>query len=391
MVITVIGAGTIGSAVVHALHKHPDVSQIRVCDTRPGTLEALQEAVSDHKIRTHEVDARNLSALRPLLHNAKVLVNCIASEMSPLLAQLAIEGGLHFCDLGGYVSSTQAVIQMHDQAEKSGVWLLPNCGLAPGLVNILMMDGIQQFDEVEDCLLRVGTVPHHPNPPLNFASFFSAEKLIEEYTEPTSEIIDGEYRTAEPLTGITTIEVGEPFGVMESFYASGVLGETAPKLVGKVRNLNFKAIRYPNHASQMSFMLALGFAEKRLVDVGTHLTYRDILARRIRQRLSGSPDDAVLLRVLINGRVNGQDKALLYEMTEIHNDGDDMTAVKRCIGASVGILAAMLANGEVEGTGASTPEFVIPTKRFLEQLRMYGLEPRIRWFDKHLDINHLPA
>lgn len=391
MVVTVIGAGTIGSAVVHALIQNPNVSQIHVCDARPGTLQSLHAALPASRVRTHEVDARNRTLLRPILHTSKVVINCIASEVSPYLAQLAMDEGIHFCDLGGYREMTRKVMELDEAAKNAGVWLVPNCGVAPGLVNILLIHAINQFDTVQDAYMRVGTIPLHPNPPLNFASYFSAEKLIEEYTEPAFRIEEGKLTTVEPLTGLESILFPEPFGELESFFASGVLAETSPKLTGKLQNLNFKAIRYPNHASQMSFLLALGFAERRLIDVGTHLTYRDILTRRIRKRLGGDMPDAMLLRVLVTGQVDGKDKTLVYQMVEHRHEGENLTAIKRCIGASVAIVASMLATGTITGAGASTPEFIIPTEDFLTQLAQYNLQPEVHWFDGHTAVQHLPA
>ncbi|MBL7978568.1 MAG: saccharopine dehydrogenase NADP-binding domain-containing protein [Bacteroidetes Order II. Incertae sedis bacterium] len=387
MVITVIGAGTMGSAVVSALAQNSEVSQIHVCDARPGALQGLHEQIQAHKVRAHELDARNLSQLKPLMHTSRVVVNCIASEMSPVLAQLAIEEGVHFCDLGGYRDAIEKVLELNETAKKAGVWVVPNCGLAPGLVNILCMQGVQQFDTVHGAYLRAGTIPLQQNPPLNFASFFSAEKLLEEYTEQALSLHAGEVVQQTPLTGVEPIHFSAPLGTLESFYVSGVLAQMAPKLVGRIQNMDFKAIRYPNHASQMSFLLALGFAEKRMIDVGTHLTYRDVLTRRIRKRMGGDVKDAVLLRVVINGIKEGKERSLVYQLREEHDENRGGSAVKRCIGASVAAVATFLGRGAVQGAGVLTPEFVLPPDLYLEDLASYGVVPEVTWFEGFQDVN----
>lgn len=387
MKVTVVGAGTIGSAVVYALSKTPHISQIHVCDSRHGVLQNLQEWLPDPRIRTHEVDARNWVLLKPLLHHSRVIINCVASEMSAVLAQVAISEGIHFCDLGGYREITKQVLSLNKEAADAGVWIVPNCGVAPGLVNILLMHGVELFDHVHNAQLRVGTVPLHPTPPLNFASFFSAEKIIEEYTEPAFCIKDGVMQNIVPLTGVEDIYFEDELGKLEAFYTSGVLAHIPTNLPEKVDNLNFKTIRYPNHASQMSFLLSLGFGEKRLIDVGTHLTYRDVLVRRIRQRLGGEPQDVVLLRVVLTGIVAGKEKSLVYEMQEQYSEKDDMTAIKRCMGASVAIVASMLAEGVIEGAGASTPEQIIPKELFLNTLKEYGIKLTMNWHDGKVDVS----
>jgi len=387
MVITVIGAGTMGSAVVSALAQKTEVSHIHVCDARPGALQTLQNQLHTHKIRTHELDARHLSQLKPLLFASRVVVNCIASEMSPVLAQLAIEEGVHFCDLGGYRSAVERVMELDESAKTAGVWVVPNCGLAPGLVNILCMHGMNKFDKVESAYLRAGTIPLAPNPPLNFASFFSAEKLIEEYTEPAFSLEGGEVVMQTPLTSVEPIHFTEPFGELESFYVSGVLAQMAPRMVGKVQKLDFKAIRYPHHARQMSFLMALGFAEKRMIDVGTHLTYRDVLTRRIRKRMGGDVKDAVLLRVVINGIKDGKERSLVYQLREDYDEAKGGSAVKHCMGASVAAVATILGRGAVSGAGVATPEFVLPPDLYLQDLATYGLLPEATWYEGFQNVN----
>src|SRR5690606_34595813 len=117
----------------------------------------------------------------------------------------------------------------------------------------------------------------------------------------------------------------------------------------KIRNLDHKTIRWPGHVDQMRFLLALGFGDDRKIDPRTHLTYRDVLVRRLQQHLGGTYEDAVLLRVLVKGTREGQQKTVVYQMIDTYDAESGTTAMRRCTSIPAAIVAVMLAEGKVEG------------------------------------------
>jgi lysine 6-dehydrogenase len=371
MIIAVIGVGVIGSAVVSALSKNEEISQIHVLDTDQESLDLLQEEIGNKLVRTHNVDARNLAALKPILSEANCIISCVRPQLNVALSELALKIGVSFCDLGGNKSLVFDQLKLNEEAQKKGIWILPNCGLAPGLVNILYVHGLSEFDHVELAELRAGNIPLTPKPPFNFASFFSAEKLIEDYTDSAVAVKDGEVIEVDALTGLEEISFDE-YGDLEAFHTSGVLAHMRPSLVTKCDNVNFKTIHYPHHANQMRFLTALGFADKRLIDIGTHLTYRDILARKIKRHLWNDEPDVVLVRVSLTGTYQGKPKKVVYELIETYDEKTKSTALKRVAGYSVATVAYLLAAGKVKGSGVTTPALAIPNAEFLERMEKAG-------------------
>jgi saccharopine dehydrogenase-like NADP-dependent oxidoreductase len=390
MKISVIGAGTIGTAIVRELCERTDtVTQVQVCDTRSRSLQALHDRVDSSLLRSFQIDARDRSVLGPIIRGSDCVVSCVPPELNPELAALCLERGIHFCDLGGNDSIVQQELALDEKAREKSVWIVPNCGLAPGLVNILCLYGIDQFDSVDAARLRVGDVPLHPEPPFHFRISWSAERIIEDYTNPALMIENGVTKEVDALSRDESIEFDEPFGTMEAFCTQGGLSTLTDALSGRVQMLDHKTIRWPGHAHQMRFVIGLGFGTNRKIDVRTHLTYRDVLVRRMRDRLGGSHADAVLMRVLIRGQKDGAAKTLVFEMVEKYSEASDFTAIMRCTSVPTVEIVRLIAQNQMPGGGASVPEHVVPRAPYYEALVDQGLNISKQWHDGHVDVTDL--
>jgi len=390
MKITVIGAGSIGSAIVRELCAWNEVvSQVQVCDTRSRSLQKLHEQVDTQLLRSFQVDARDVNVLSQILRGSDCAISCVPPEMNPDLAELCLEAGVNFCDLGGNDRIVSQELALAERAREKSVWIVPNCGLAPGLVNVLALHGIQQFDRPRSVSLRVGDVPLHPKEPFNFRISWSAERILEDYTNPAQFIEDGRIVEVDALTRSEDIHFDEePFGEMEAFCTQGGLSTLTDTLNGKVDTFEHKTIRWPGHAHQMRFVMGLGLAEERRIGVHTHLTYRDILVRRMRDRLGGDYEDAVLMRVLISGEKDGETKSLLYEMVERYDESSQQTAMMRCtaIPTVVAALAICQDDGSIGGGGADVPENVVPHDVYLEEVHQRGLDISTEWVGGPVEI-----
>ena len=380
MKVTVLGAGSIGAAVAEELFAHDAVSQVQVCDRHARTLQQLQERVTGGPLRTFQLDARDLGTLEPILQGSECIVSCLPPSLNPDLAEMALDLDSHFCDLGGHDAATEEELALAEQARKKSRWIVPGCGLAPGLVNVLCLRAVEQFDNPEAAHLRVGDVPLHPQDPFRFRISWSAEKILDDYTNPVKLIEDGRIKGADPLSREERICFTDPFGAMEAFCTQGGLSTLTQVLQDQLDTLDHKTIRWPGHAHQMRFLLGLGFGEDRSIDVRTHLTYRDVLVRRLRQRLGGDDyEDAVLLRVLVRGQKDGQTRTLTYEMVERYDTERQRTAMARCTAVPAAAVAVLLTRGTLTGGGAAPPGNAVPLDAYCSLLDERGLHIKERW------------
>ena len=376
MTITVLGAGSIGASVVRELCARTDaVEQVQVCDTRSQALQQLHEQVEeDRSLRSFQVDVRDTSVLSQIVAGSNCVISCVPGDLNPELAELCLGVGVHYCDLGGNDTIVEQELALHERAREKSVWIVPNCGLAPGLVNVLCLHGINQLDRAEAAHLRVGDVPLHRDPPFNFRISWSAERILADYTNPAQLIEDGQVVEVDALSREEEIQFEEPFGTMEAFCTQGGLSTLTDTLAGHVDALDHKTIRWPGHAHQMRFVIGLGLAENRKIGVRTHLTYRDLLVRRMRKRLGGDYEDAVLMRVLLRGEQEGRPTTLVYEMIERYDTATQQSAMMRCTAIPTVVAALFLARKEaVSSGGAGVPENVIPRDRFLDAVADRGL------------------
>ena len=353
-----------------------DVTQVQVCDTRSQALQRLHDQVEgdDQSLRSFQVDVRDTSVLSQIVQGSDCVISCVPWDFNLELAELCLNVGVHYCDLGGNDALVQNELALDEQAREKSVWIVPNCGLAPGLVNVLCLHGIDRLDRAKAAHLRVGDVPLRRDPPFNFRVSWSAERILADYTNPAQLIEDGQVAEADALSREEEIQFEDPFGTMEAFCTQGGLSTLTDTLAGHVEALDHKTIRWPGHAHQMRFVIGLGLAEDRKIGVQTHLTYRDLLVRRMRKCLGGDYEDAVLLRVLLRGEQEGRPTTLVYEMVERYDATTQQTAMMRCTAIPTVVAALFLAREEtVGGGGAGVPENVIPRDAFLDAVADRGL------------------
>ncbi len=388
MKVTVLGAGAIGSAVAYDLCRRDGVARVQVCEARPATLRAFREAYGHPALRTYEADARDTDTLAPILAGSAVVVSCVGAQHTPRVARLAVDLGAHVVGLDGLApdADPDEVRALAAFAEERQRWIVAGAGLAPGLVNLLVMRALDRLEHATAVRVRVGDVPTHPREPFGYRLAHSAEKLVDDYTRPVPVLRGGAVELREPLTGIEPVDV-EGLGAMEAFYAGG-LDSLAEALAGRLDTLDAKTLRYPGHADQMAFLLGLGFADRTSLDVRTHLTYRDVLLRRLRQRLGGAYEDAVVVRVEADGHVGdsgevGQatDGTLAYEIVDHFDRDSGLSAMQRCTGFPAAAAAVLLGRRDVPGGGYAPAEAVLPVEPLLALLAERDLVVSERWTD----------
>lgn len=249
--VLVFGAGKIGSLISFLLCNSKQY-HVHLADHFHHT-DVLKKLEGFENFSKVPMDAGDKVALEKFLSNHRE-INTIISSLpfycNVPLAEVAAKFNLNYFDLTEDVETTKAVTHLALNTQSSFV---PQCGLAPGFISIVANQLMKKFDTLETVKMRVGALPAHTSNALHYALTWSTDGLINEYGNPCYVIKNGEEIAAEPLEGLEQINLdGLPY---EAFNTSGGIGSLAHTYHGKVKNLNYKTIRYPGHAEKIKFLM----------------------------------------------------------------------------------------------------------------------------------------
>ncbi|MBD3258354.1 hypothetical protein GF377_07960 [candidate division GN15 bacterium] len=374
MKIAVIGAGLMGRAAVYDLARLDDVEQVGVFDISQQLAEEVGAKYGNDKIATGQLDAGDEQWARKVLADYDAAVSCVTYRYNPGLTQAAIAAGCHMVDLGGNNDVVNTQRGMDAEAKKAGVIVVPDCGLAPGMVSVIVADGVSRFDSVKSVKIRVGGLPQSPRGALRYQMVFSAEGLINEYWEPCVILKDGVKATVNPMTEIESLEF-DGIGQLEAFYTSGGTSTLPDTYQGKVDFLDYKTIRYPGHCELFRPMLEIGLASRKPIDVdGQTVEPRAVFKGVLDRNLSYGDLDMVLLRVTVEGKSGDTDGSIVYEIVDRQDTKTGLTAMMRMTSFPAAIIAWMAAAGQITERGVKPQEVAVNPALFLPQLKKRGIK-----------------
>src|SRR5688572_25494033 len=243
MRILVLGAGRMGyGAAFDLIHNSPGVEAVTVADFHQNKAEETASKVGTSRISAVRVDAGNYAETVEMFRGHDSVISCVNYWYNEALSRAAIETGTNFCDLGGNNYVVDEQLAMDAEAKAAGISIIPDCGLAPGMVSILAMHGTKQFDSVDEIHIRVGGLPQNPQPPLDYQLVFSVEGLINEYVETARVIRNGKITEVPSMTEVEPLDF-DGFPPLEAFQTSGGTSTLPDTFLGKVKHLDYKTIR----------------------------------------------------------------------------------------------------------------------------------------------------
>ncbi|HSY48257.1 MAG TPA: saccharopine dehydrogenase C-terminal domain-containing protein [Thermoanaerobaculia bacterium] len=364
MRILVLGAGRMGFGAVHDLAKQPDVDEVTVADVAVDRANHVATAV-DGNVTPRKIDVSRHEDVVALMRGHDSAISCVNYWLNERLARAAIEAGTNFCDLGGNNDIVDAELSLDAEARGRGINIIPDCGLAPGMVAVLVAHGAAQFEQLDEIHIRVGGLPQSPRPPLDYQLVFSVEGLINEYIERARVIRNGAITMVDSMTEIEELDFPEPFGRMEAFQTSGGTSTLPETFLGRVRELDYKTIRYPGHCAKFKTMIDLGLcgSEKITVD-GAAVAPRRVLADLLVRHLPADEPDVVLVRVEFAGGA----RRLRYDIIDSYDEATGLSAMMRTTAFPASIVALMMARGQTTQKGALPQERCIPPELFMQEL-----------------------
>jgi lysine 6-dehydrogenase len=375
----VLGAGLQGSACAYDLLQNREVEVVRLADLRIDHLASFLAPHAGPRLLPTPLDVRDESAVRALMRECDAVMSALPYYFNFEMARLAVDSGVHFTDLGGNTEIVNQQKGLDAQARAKKITVVPDSGLAPGMVNILAQHGIDQLDEVQSVRIYVGGLPQHPEPPLNYQIVYSIEGVLDYYTTLSWIIRNGRRAQVKALSELEPVEFSAPVGRLEAFHTAGGLSTMAFRYEGKIPEMEYKTLRYPGHAKAMEAIRDLGLLELDPVDVKGHrVVPRDVFIALAQPRLTKpAGKDLVALRIVVRGKKGGADKAITYELVDRYDEQHGISAMMRTTGYSLSITGMMQASGEVQPPGVHTPDECMPAVRYIEELKKRGVDIRV--------------
>ncbi len=288
--ILIIGAGKIGTLIACMLSESNQY-QVFLSDMSMDMFDSNHLGTQKEAIKLLSLKAEDKNELTKAItqNNIQAVVSCLPYFANYPVAVVAKEQKIHYFDLTEDTSNTEKVIELAADASSAFV---PQCGLAPGFINIVAHEYMQHFDTLDSVLMRVGALPVYPNNSLKYSLTWSTDGLINEYGSPCFGLKNGKQVTLQPLEGRETIQID---GLLyEAFNTAGGLGTLAKTYESRVKTMNYKTLRYPGHCEKIRFLMN----DLKLND------HRQILKEMLERAIPKTTQDVVLVYVAVSGKKN---------------------------------------------------------------------------------------
>ena len=353
----VIGAGIVGSAAAWDLLRRGH--EVTVADEH---LEIATALALEFGATPAYLDVRDGGSLDTALDGFDSVVSAVPYRFGVAVADAAIRAGAHYVDFGGNPAVVAQQMALNDAALDAGVLIAPDCGLAPGLANVLAEHLIATTSEhVRSVQMRVGALPPRPIGPLGYQLAFNPAGLINEYAEPCEIIEDASYRTVDPLTRFEDVE-WEGRGALEAFSTAGGTSTMCRDHEGRVDHLEYKTLRFPGHGRIFAAIRDMG-----LFDETGDPSPRSVLLTALDRTLPRGDDDLVLVRVWIETDTTIR----TMEIEDVH-DGR-FSALARTTAFPATALIDLVTRGDIVKTGVHTMQRAVDGADLIEALCPVGI------------------
>ncbi len=375
MKMLVLGAGLQGCACAYDLLQQPAVRQVTLADLRPDTLPPFLGGDWNGRLRPVRLDVTDLAAVQETMRGHAAVMSAIPYYYNGPMARAAVEAGCHFSDLGGNTEIVFEQKKLHEQALAKGVSVIPDCGLAPGMVNILAAEGIRRLDRAEQVRIYVGGLPQSPEPPLNYQIVYSLEGALDYYTTPSWVLRGAKPVQVDALSEVEPVEFPAPVGTLEAFHTGGGISTLPFAYEGKVDVMEYKTLRYPGHVAVMRPIRELGLLGLKPLEVkGQAVVPRDVFIAAVQPKLHKPQGrDLVALQVQVSGQKGGRPQVVRFRLIDYFDAEHGISAMMRTTGYSLSVTGQMQADGRITEKGVRTPDEAVPFQGYVSELGRRGI------------------
>jgi lysine 6-dehydrogenase len=364
-----------GSACAYDLLRSRGITGVTLADLRVDRLPPFLEKARSTKLDLVRLDGSDHAAVRKVMAGHAAVMSALPYYLNAPMASLAVESWCHFSDLGGNTEIVFEQKKLDGTARAKSLSVIPDCGVAPGMVNILAAEGIRRMDKAERVKIYVGGLPQAPEPPLNYQIVYSLEGALDYYTTPAWVLRGGKRTQVDPLSELEPVEFPAPVGTLEAFHTAGGISTMPFKYEGQVDAMEYKTLRYPGHVAIMRPIRDLGLLGKTPINVkGTQVVPRDVFIAAVHPQLyKPEGKDLVALLVRVTGTKDGKPHEVTFRLLDRYDTSAGISAMMRCTAYSLSITGQMQADGRVTEKGVKTPDEAMPYAEYVRELGARGV------------------
>lgn len=347
--IVVLGGGRVGSAIVRDLTAEDDFN-VLVVDLDPVAVEAMTNFGADGVV----ADLSQIENVSRAVQDADLVVGAVPGFMGYRTVKRVLQEGRPIVDISFFEEDSAGLQEL---AESAGVPCLVDCGVAPGLSNLILGNREEFFDETELYVCFAGGLPKERVWPWEYKAPFSPADVIAEYVRPARQRRSGREITKPALTDVELIDV-PGVGSLEAFNTDGLrsLLRTC-----STPNMVEKTLRYPGHAIRMKILREAGFFSSEPIQAASgSVVPRDVSESLLFDawRFDDGDLDLTVLRIVVEGTKDGRRERHVYNMVDHYNPATETMSMARTTGYTCTAMANLVARGIWTEPGLATPEVI---------------------------------
>ncbi len=332
--VIVLGGGLIGSAMARDLSASPGL-EVEVADLRP---EALARVAERARVRTVCADLRDPEVVRDLVADYDLVLGALPSVIGFQTLRAVLEARRDYVDIS---FMPENALLLDELARDHGVTAVVDCGVAPGVSNMMAGFGAAQMDRCERIEIYVGGLPQERRWPFDYKAGFAPLDVIEEYTRPARYVENGRVVTREALSEPELMDF-PGVGTLEAFNTDG-LRSLAFTL--KVPFMKEKTLRYPGHVELMRVLRDTGFFSKEPLEAsGQTIRPLDVTAALLfpKWTFEEGEADLTVMRVLVEGTARGQSVRYTWDLLDRFDEGTGLRSMSRTTAFPATIVARLV-------------------------------------------------
>jgi len=346
--IIVLGAGLVGSAIAIDLAKNHDITSV---DFNPESFSKFKQYP---KIKTVQADLSKSETVKSLIPGFDLVIGAVPGFMGYQTMKTVVEAGKNMVDIS---FMPEDFLELDGLAKKHKVTVVADCGVAPGMGNIILgHHNATMHVKSYECL--VGGLPVIREWPYEYKAVFSPIDVIEEYIRPARYIQNYEMVTREALSDPELVHF-EGVGTLESWNSDGL--RSLIQTMKNIPDMIEKTLRYPGCIEYLRVLRESGFFSYKEIDVnGVKVRPVDVTAKLLfpKWKLKEGEEDFTIMRIVIEGIENGEDKIYTYNLLDHFDKDDNIISMARTTGYTCTAVANLMLDGGFNIEGVSAPEIV---------------------------------